>query len=103
VTPRPLAVRGALAPVNQVVLLSDPGDKWHVGTVGLEDAAHDDFGSACFREVLRGFHVPPLPPHASLMQELSAHELAFAYQLVSMLLECNTEVFDSPLILKVRL
>jgi hypothetical protein len=88
---------------NQVVLLSDRGDKWHVGRVGLEDAAHEDFGSGCFLEVLRDFHMPPLPPHASLMQELSAHELAFACQLVRMLLECNTKVFDAPLILQVHL
>jgi hypothetical protein len=86
-----------------VVLLSDSEDEWHVATLGLEGAAHDDFGSACFREVLRGFHVPPRPLHASLMQELSAHELAFACQLVRVLLECNTKVFDSPLILQVHL
>jgi hypothetical protein len=86
-----------------VVLLSDPGDKWRVGTVGLEGAAHDDFGSACFREVLRDLHVPPLPPHASPIQELSAHELAFACQLVRMLPECNAEISDSPLILQVHL
>jgi hypothetical protein len=75
----------------------------HLSLVGLEDAAHDDIGSACFREVFRNVYVPPLPPHAGLMQEISAHELAFACQLVEMLRECNTKVLDSPLVLQVHL
>jgi hypothetical protein len=58
--------------------LCDSEDKWRVGVVGLDGAEHDDFGCPCFREILRSFHVPPLPPLASLREELSAHELAIA-------------------------